>query len=150
VVEPSRADERPLFRGAWQGRPYDSAGLASPERVRLGPQPAPTGASQRQTSGQSAAPTAIAGDPAAGRQVFRKCQACHSLEPGKKLLGPSLQGYDYSPAMKQANIVWDPKTLDPYLADPQKVVPGNKMPFPGLKTKRPHRRDCVSGDERRD
>ena len=36
--------------------------------------------------------------------------------------------------MKQANIVWDAKTLDAYLADPQKVVPGNKMPFPGLKT----------------
>ncbi len=61
------------------------------------------------------------------------------------MLGPSLAGiigrkagteqnYNYSPAMKQANIVWDPKTLDQYLADPAKVVPGNKMPFPGLKT----------------
>jgi nitrite reductase (NO-forming) len=85
------------------------------------------------------------GDPAAGRQVFRKCQACHSLEPGKNILGPSLAGvvgrksgaepaYSYSPAMKQANIVWDEKTLDAYLADPQKAIPGNKMPFPGLKT----------------
>jgi nitrite reductase (NO-forming) len=36
--------------------------------------------------------------------------------------------------MKQANVVWDAKSLDAYLADPQKVVPGNKMPFPGLKT----------------
>ena len=36
--------------------------------------------------------------------------------------------------MKQANFVWDAKTLDAYLSDPQKVVPGNKMPFPGLKT----------------
>src|SRR5262252_9521295 len=90
--------------------------------------------------------TAVAdGDAAAGRLVFRKCQACHSMEPGKNLLGPSLAGligrkagteanYNYSPAMKQANIVWDAKTLDAYLADPQKVVPGNKMPFPGLKT----------------
>ncbi len=85
------------------------------------------------------------GDAAAGRQVFRKCQACHSLEPGKNILGPSLASivgrksgadpsYSYSPAMKQANIVWDVKTLDSYLADPQKAVPGNKMPFPGLKT----------------
>ena len=31
-------------------------------------------------------------------------------------------------------LVWSPETLDPYLTDPQKVVPGNKMPFPGLKT----------------
>lgn len=81
----------------------------------------------------------------AGRQVFKKCEVCHSLEPGKTLVGPSLAGivgrkagaepgYDYSPAMKQANIAWDGKTLDTYLADPQKMVPGNKMPFAGLKT----------------
>jgi nitrite reductase (NO-forming) len=92
----------------------------------------------------AAAPTG-GGDAAAGRLVFRKCQACHSMEPGKVMLGPSLAGilgrkagseagYSYSPAMKQANIVWDAKTLDAYLTDPQKVVPGNKMPFPGLKT----------------
>jgi nitrite reductase (NO-forming) len=91
------------------------------------------------------ATSASVGDAGAGRLVFRKCQACHSLEPGKNILGPSLAGiigrktgsepgYNYSPAMKQANFVWDAKTLDAYLSDPQKVVPGNKMPFPGLKT----------------
>ena len=85
------------------------------------------------------------GDTGAGRLIFRKCQACHSLEPGKNILGPSLAaiigrkagsdpGYNYSPAMKQANFVWDANMLDAYLSDPQKVVPGNKMPFPGLKT----------------
>jgi nitrite reductase (NO-forming) len=85
------------------------------------------------------------GDAAAGRLVFRKCQACHSIEPGKNMLGPSLAGvigrkagteagYNYSPAMKSADIVWNPQTLDQYLDDPAKVVPGNKMPFPGLKT----------------
>jgi nitrite reductase (NO-forming) len=85
------------------------------------------------------------GDAAAGRLVFRKCQACHSIEAGKNLLGPSLAGiigrkagteagYNYSPAMKSADIVWSPETLDKYLTDPAKLVPGNKMPFPGLKT----------------
>jgi nitrite reductase (NO-forming) len=85
------------------------------------------------------------GDAGAGRLVFRKCQACHSMEPGKNMLGPSLSGiigrkagteagYNYSPAMKSAGIVWSQDTLDKYLADPAKVVPGNKMPFPGLKT----------------
>ena len=85
------------------------------------------------------------GDPVAGRLVFRKCQACHSLEPGKAILGPSLAaifgrkagsetGYNYSPAMKQANVIWDAKTLDAYLSDPQKLIPGNRMPFPGLRT----------------
>jgi nitrite reductase (NO-forming) len=89
--------------------------------------------------------TPATGDAAAGRLVFRKCQACHSIEPGKNLLGPSLAGvigrkagtetgFNYSPAMKSADIVWNPETLGQYLADPAKVVPGNKMPFPGLKT----------------
>jgi nitrite reductase (NO-forming) len=85
------------------------------------------------------------GDAVAGRQVFKKCQACHSLDPGKTVLGPSLAGivgrksgaepnFSYSPALKQAALTWDAATLDGYLLDPQKIVPGNRMPFPGLKT----------------
>jgi nitrite reductase (NO-forming) len=80
-----------------------------------------------------------------GRQVYKKCQACHSLEPGKNGVGPSLAGiigkkaasvdnYNYSPAMKASNLTWDVATLNKYLLDPQKTMPGNKMPFPGLKT----------------
>jgi nitrite reductase (NO-forming) len=93
----------------------------------------------------AAAATSVSGDATAGRQVYKKCQACHSLEPGKNTLGPSLAdivgkksgevpNYDYSAAMKAANIVWDAATLDDYLLDPQKSIPQNKMPFPGLKT----------------
>ena len=44
------------------------------------------------------------------------------MDAGKNMLGPSLAG-----------IFWDGNTLDAYLADPQKLVPGNKMPFPGQK-----------------
>jgi nitrite reductase (NO-forming) len=103
-----------------------------------------------QTTGQAAsapknAAVAVTGDVAAGKLVFRKCQACHSLEPGKNGLGPSLSGligkkagsaanYNFSPAMKGSNLTWDIATLNTYLSDPQKLVPGNKMPFPGLKT----------------
>ena len=36
--------------------------------------------------------------------------------------------------MKGSNLTWDAATLNAYLSDPQKNVPGNKMPFPGLKT----------------
>ena len=93
----------------------------------------------------TAAAASGAGDAAAGRQAFRKCQACHSLEPGKNSLGPSLAGvvgkksgeaadFNYSPAMKGANVVWNAATLDTYLLDPQKLFPQNRMPFPGLKT----------------
>jgi len=98
----------------------------------------------RTAAGASAA-TGIPGDVAHGRQVFKKCQACHSMQPGKNMLGPSLANiigtkagevpnYSFSQAMKQSGITWTPEKLDAYLQDPQKVVPGNKMPFPGLKT----------------
>lgn len=93
-------------------------------------------------------------DASAGRQIFKKCQTCHSMEPGKTPLGPSLAGivdrksaadanFNYSPALKQAALTWDTATLDAYLTDPQKVVPGNRMPFPGLKTER-DRKDVIA------
>ena len=99
-------------------------------------------------------PASLQGDAVAGRQVFKKCQACHSLEPGKTILGPSLAGivdrksgaepnFNYSPAMKQAALTWDAATLDTYLTDPQKLVPGNRMPFPGLKTDQ-DRKDVIA------
>lgn len=121
-----------------------AAATASP----LPPPPsAPAPAAESGAAPQKAAIAVVDGDAAAGRQVYKKCQACHSLEPGRNLLGPSLAGivghkagadphYNYSPAMKQSNLTWDVATLDAYLADPQKTIPGNKMPFPGLKTDR--------------
>ena len=120
-------------------QPATPAAAMSHERMATAP-PA-------QTSGQAPSPKVapVSGDVAAGKLVFRKCQACHSLEPGKNGLGPSLSAiigkkassvanFNYSPAMKGSNLTWDVATLDAYLADPQKSVPGNKMPFPGLKT----------------
>ncbi|TSD84194.1 cytochrome c family protein [Mycobacterium sp. KBS0706] len=84
-----------------------------------------------------------AGDAAKGKQVFAKCQACHSVEAGTNKLGPSLhgvvgrvsgtlEGFKYSDAMKAANLTWDEATLDKYLANPKGLVPGTKMVFPGL------------------
>ncbi|MBI5162732.1 MAG: cytochrome c family protein [Magnetospirillum sp.] len=85
-----------------------------------------------------------AGDPVAGEKIFMQCKACHSLEPGKKLIGPSLagvigrkagtvEGFSYSPAMKNADVTWTPENIDKYLADPKGFIPGNKMAFNGLK-----------------
>ena len=42
-------------------------------------------------------------------------------------------GYRYSMALKNAAVVWDEKTLDAWLANPRKLVPGNRMPFRVLK-----------------
>ena len=85
-----------------------------------------------------------AGDAAAGEKVFRKCKACHSVEAGKNKVGPTLHGvfgrsagavedFKYSDAMTESGIVWDEETMDTYLANPKKMVPGTRMAFPGLK-----------------
>ena len=87
---------------------------------------------------------ALAGDAAKGKKVYNKCKACHSLEEGKKKLGPSLhgvfgrvsgtlEGFKYSKAMKEAAITWDETTISEYLAAPKKYIPKNKMVFVGLK-----------------
>jgi cytochrome c len=79
-----------------------------------------------------------------GEKVFRQCKACHSLEAGKKGVGPSLsgligrqsgsmEGFAYSPAMKGANITWNEENLTKYIADPKGFVAGNKMAFAGVK-----------------
>lgn len=95
-----------------------------------------------------------AGDPALGKKVFAKCQACHSLEAGKNKVGPTLHGvmgraaaseaeFKYSDAMKNAHLTWDPATLDEYLTNPRKKVPGTKMAFPGI-GKEKDRADLIS------
>ena len=45
----------------------------------------------------------------------------------------TVPGFSYSNAMKKSGIVWDTKILDAYLESPQQVVPGNRMPYAGLK-----------------
>ncbi len=52
----------------------------------------PSTSSQSPATSTQSAVVAAAGDVTAGRQVFRKCQACHSLDPGKNLVGQSLAG----------------------------------------------------------
>jgi len=92
-----------------------------------------------------AEPAVAAGDAGRGAQVFQACIACHSAVPGEHLTGPSLgdvwqrkagaaKGFArYSPALRRANVTWDEATLDKWLADPQKFIPGTTMAFAGLK-----------------
>lgn len=85
-----------------------------------------------------------AADVEAGKKVFNKCAACHSVEPGKTKVGPSLwgvvgrkagtlEGYSFSAAMKNSGLTWDVSTLELYLAKPSEVVKGSKMAFAGIK-----------------
>jgi cytochrome c len=77
------------------------------------------------------------GNPTLGQRMFGACAACHSLEPNRNMTGPSLANiwdrqaggltsfHRYSPALKSSGIVWNDKTLDEWIADPQHLVPGN-------------------------
>ena len=94
--------------------------------------------------GAFGSPALAEGDAAAGEKVFKKCKACHSLEEGKKKVGPSLfgvmgkpagavDGFKYSKAMLASGLTWDDETLAKYLTKPKALVPKTKMSFAGLK-----------------
>ena len=88
---------------------------------------------------------AVAQDVAAGEKAFVVCRACHQIGPtAKNFVGPVLNGvvgrpagtypgYTYSSANKNSGITWNEETLQKYLANPQQVVKGTKMIFPGIK-----------------
>ena len=88
------------------------------------------------------------GNATRGQRVFGACAACHSLQTDQNMTGPSLAGLwnrkagslasfsRYSPALKSASIVWNDKTLDDWITDPQHLVPGNEMTFDGIKDAR--------------
>ena len=72
--------------------------------------------------------------------LFGACAGCHGLEPRTDDQAPSLGGvigrragtvpdFHYSSAMLSPNFVWDESRLEAFLADPEAIVPGNRMPF---------------------
>jgi cytochrome c len=103
----------------------------------------------------SAAVPASAQDAAKGEKDFIVCRACHQIGPNaKNSVGPVLNGvvgrkagtypgYKYSEANEKSGITWTPEELDKYLTNPQKVVPGTKMIFPGIKNEQ-KRKDVIA------
>jgi cytochrome c len=89
--------------------------------------------------------TAHAGDPSAGKDVFRaECSECHSIREGRNKKGPGLFGivgrqagslpdYHYTDALKRAGWVWTPQKLQWYLSQPAREAnPGTRMKYDGL------------------
>jgi cytochrome c len=80
---------------------------------------------------------AHAADPVRGARLYQeRCGGCHSLDENgagprhRGVVGrraARVPGYDYSEALATAGIVWTPAALDRWLADPNALVPGNRM-----------------------
>ena len=88
------------------------------------------------------------GDPKAGADVFKRCQVCHTNDKGGgDGLGPNLfgvfgrkaasrPGFSYSAPLKKSGLVWNESNLTKWVAGPARVVPGTKMSFAGLSSKK--------------
>ena len=83
------------------------------------------------------------GDAARGEKHFAECVACHKIEADTNAVGPTLHNvfgrkagalddFRYSSALRRSGITWSAETLDSFIADPQKVVPANRMPYAGM------------------
>ncbi len=95
------------------------------------------------------------GDIERGRKLYIQCRACHSLKPNEtNRIGPSLygiinqqagsiEGYEYSEALKQSNVYWNLDNLDQWIEKPYEMIPGNKMVFSGMRKKQ-DRNDLIA------
>ena len=91
---------------------------------------------------------ALAADAEAGAKLFKRCATCHSVEEGKRKVGPSLygvygravgslEGFRYSPAMTAhgaSGVVWNDEALDAFIANPRTAVPKTRMASPPMKS----------------
>lgn len=79
------------------------------------------------------------GDAARGAQLYEvRCGGCHSIDSHR--IGPlhrgvfgrragSAAGFEYSAALRSSALVWDEATLDRWLADPERTIPGQAMGY---------------------
>ena len=84
---------------------------------------------------------------AQGERIFaQQCAGCHNVVRGApNKSGPTLAGlvgaragtrprFDYSPAFKRTNFRWSDARLNAFLVNPSATVPGNRMPFTGVRS----------------
>ena len=85
------------------------------------------------------------GDVTAGKKIFKKCAACHSIvKGGKNKIGPALYNvvgrkvgevadYKYSKALAAYDREWNFEELNGFLTKPAKYIKGTKMAYAGLR-----------------
>ena len=82
------------------------------------------------------------GNAERGEEIYTRCMACHALAQNR--VGPrhcglfgrkagSVPNYQYSLAMKKYGVTWNEETLDKFIENPLKTVPGTKMGYAGVK-----------------
>jgi cytochrome c len=85
----------------------------------------------------------VSADLERGELLFQTCAACHT--PLGDGLGPDLhgvfghpagqvEGFNYSEPLKHSGLTWNAGTLRKFLANPQQVVKGTTMTFPGYQS----------------
>lgn len=132
--EEAIADEGDAAEGEGAGAEEASEAEAAEEEPAPEPSATPT-----PTPTPTPTQVAVSAAPAS----FTQCGICHSVEPDKSGIGPSLAGivgrrsasissFSYSPAMREAGLTWNEATLSRYLGDPAGVVPGTTMALPGI------------------
>ncbi len=130
------------------------------------PTPPPPPAPQVRAAGFDAGPVKTAAeyladpelagaDVARGELLGLACAACHKFRAEEgTLIGPHLQGvfgrraasiegFNYSPALRESGLVWTPKSLEAWLANPAGFVEGTTMPFTGYRSAA-DRRDLIA------
>ena len=102
-----------------------------------------------------AEPAFAAADPARGELLALACAACHRFRADQgTLIGPHLQGvfgrpaasiagFDYSPALRASGLVWTPRSIEAWLANPAGFVEGTTMAFTGYRSAE-DRRDLMA------
>jgi cytochrome c len=83
-------------------------------------------------------------DPKQGETDAALCKVCHSFQKGgPAIVGPdlygvvgrkiaSVEGFNYTPALKAHQGEWTYSNLDVWLKNPQAFAPGTAMAFPGV------------------
>lgn len=102
-----------------------------------------------------AEPELAAADVARGELLGLACAACHRFRAEQgTLIGPHLQGvfgrpaasvegFDYSPALRASGLVWTPRSIEAWLANPAGFVEGTTMAFTGYRSEQ-DRHDLIA------
>lgn len=127
------------FAGACSGGNSDSS---ESSKSPASPSGAPAGDDVSTLDGLTLA--SFTGSVENGKMVFAQCRTCHSTDAGVNKIGPSLNGivgknsgavpgFVYSTANANIGLVWTKENLFEYLENPQRVIPGTRMIFGGLR-----------------